>query len=76
MNHLQVKNVPEGLYKRLRDYARTQGCTLREATLTALEHELSRSEWRERMAQRPATKLGISAASLLEQEREQRAQEL
>lgn len=76
MNYLQVKNMPEGLYKRLRNYAQSRGCTLREATLRALEHELSRSEWHERMAGRPATNLGTYAASLLEQEREQRAQEL
>jgi hypothetical protein len=33
-------------------------------------------EWRERLAQRPTTELGLSAASLLEEERQDRASKL
>ena len=44
--------------------------------LIALERELARREWHERLAQRPTTDLGVSAASLLAQERQQREQDL
>jgi hypothetical protein len=37
---------------------------------------MARHEWHERLVQRPATDLGDSAASLLEQERRQRELDL
>ena len=40
-----------------------------EVVLTAVEHELSRHEWCERLTRRPETELAVSAAALLEQER-------
>ena len=76
MANLQVKNIPDTLHQRLRRYAQEHKCTLSEVVLIALERELARCEWRERLAQRPTTDLGVSAASLLEQEREKREQEL
>ena len=33
--------------------------------LTAVERELARWEWQERLAQRPTTNLGVDAATLL-----------
>jgi hypothetical protein len=44
--------------------------------LAAIEREMARYEWHERLSRRPATDLGVSAASLLEQERQQREEEL
>jgi len=76
MPTLQVKNVPEALHQRLRRYAQEHKCTLGDVVLRALERELARYEWHERLAQRPTTDLGDSAASLLEQERQQREQDL
>jgi plasmid stability protein len=76
MANLQVKNVPDILHQRLRRYAQEHKCTLSDVVLSALERELARREWHERFAQRPTTDLGISAASLLEQERQQREREL
>lgn len=76
MANLQVKNVPDTLHQRLRRYAQEHKCTLSDVVLIALERELARCEWHERLAQRPTTDLGISAASLLEQERQQREQDL
>jgi plasmid stability protein len=76
MANLQVKNVPEALHRRLRLYARKHQCTLSEFVLTAIERELARGAFRERLAKRPLTELGVSAASLLEEERRQRDQEL
>jgi hypothetical protein len=76
MATLQVKNVPDILHQRLRRYAQEHKCTLSDIVLIALERELARREWHERLAQRPTTDLGVSAASLLEQERQQREREL
>ena len=45
---------------------------MREVVLTAVERELPRHEWRERLARRPETELAVSAAALLEQERRRR----
>jgi plasmid stability protein len=72
MANLQVKNLPEALHTRLRRYARQRHQTLSDVALAALEREMSRYEWHERLAQRPPTDLGVSAASLLEEERTQR----
>ncbi len=76
MANLQVKNVPDTLHQRLRRYAQEHQCTLSDIVLRALERELAQHEWHERLAQRPTTDLGVSAASLLEQEPQQRAREL
>jgi plasmid stability protein len=76
MANLQVKNVPNTLHQRLRRYAQEHKCTLSEVVLRALERELARREWHERLAQRPTTDLGVSAAVLLEQERQQRERDL
>ena len=43
--------------------------------LGAVERELAREEWRERLAQRPETDLGIDAAALLAEERALRDRE-
>jgi hypothetical protein len=76
MATLQVKYVPDSLHQRLRRYAQEHKCTLGEVVLMALERELARREWHDRLAQRPTTDLGVPAASLLEQEREQRERDL
>ena len=59
-----------------RRYAQDHKCTLSDVVLSALERELARREWHERLAQRPTTDLGASAASLLEQDRQQRERDL
>jgi plasmid stability protein len=76
MANLQVKNIPDTLHQRLRRYAQEHNCTLSDVVLIALERELARREWHERLAQRPTTDLGVSAASLLAQERQQRERDL
>ena len=69
MANLQVKNIPDALHERLRRHARENNCTMSAAVLTAIERELARWEWRERLAQRPRTHLRIGAAALLAEER-------
>jgi plasmid stability protein len=76
MANLQVKNVPDTLHQRLRRYAEKHHRTISDIALEALEREMARSEWHERHSQRPTTDLGDSAASLLEQERRQREEDL
>ena len=72
MANIQVKNIPERLHNRLRRYAREQECTLGEIVLAAIEREVARREWRKRFSGRSLTRLGTTAAELLEQERRQR----
>ena len=69
MANLQVKNIPDALHERLRRHARENNCTISAAVLTAIERELARWEWRERLAERPQTDLGVEAAALLMEER-------
>jgi plasmid stability protein len=74
--NLQVKNIPNDLHQRLRHCAQKHKCTLSDIVLVAIKRELDRREWHERLAKRPSTHLGVSAASLLEEERQQRNEEL
>lgn len=76
MANLQVKNLPEALHERLRNYAQKHHRTVSDVAMEALEREMARHEWKEKLSQRPATDLGDSAASLLEQERQQRERDL
>jgi len=64
MATLHVRNVPDELHERLRRVARNSGRTMRSVVLAAIEKELDRSEWRERMSNRPIADLGIPAARL------------
>jgi len=75
MANLLVKNLPDALHQRLRGYAQKHHRTISDIALAAIEREMARSDWHEMLSQRPATDLGDSAASLLEQERELRARE-
>jgi plasmid stability protein len=76
MANLQVKNRPEALHERLRSFAQKHHRTISDVALEALEREMARQEWKEKLSQRPATDIGDSAASLLEQERQQREKDL
>lgn len=76
MANIQVKNIPEKLHNQLRRYARKQECTLGEIVLEAIEREVARREWHKRFSTRPMTRLSISAAELLKEERRQRGSEL
>lgn len=76
MANLQVKNVPDTLHERLRFYARENRCTISAAVLAAVERELAIWEWREHMARRPATDIGVDAATLIAEERLRHDKEL
>ena len=76
MADLQVRNVPEALHERLRQHARKRNCSMSAAVLEAIERELARWEWRERLASHPTTDLRIDATTLLAEARRQRDTEL
>jgi plasmid stability protein len=75
MVNLQVKNIPESLHQQLRRCAKQRKSTLSEVVLEAVKRELARSAFHERMANCSPVDLGVSAASLLEEERHQSHQE-
>lgn len=74
--NLQVKNVPVRLHDRLRQRARLQNRTIGDLVLAAVERELARQDWLDRLRTRPEVDLGVSAASLVDEERTLRDQEL
>jgi plasmid stability protein len=75
MANLQVKNLPDALLQRLQRYAQKHNRTINDIVVEALEREMTRYEWHDKLSQRSTTDLGDSAASLLEQERQQRERE-
>ncbi len=75
MANLQVKNLPDSLFQRLEHYARKHHRAVSDIAIEALEREMARYEWHDRLSQRTTTDLGDTAASLLEQERWQREHE-
>lgn len=76
MANLQVKDVPEGLHKRLRAYAKRRGRTLRDVVLEAVVRDLERDEFLVRLAKRRPVDLGRGAAETLEEVREERKRSL
>ena len=74
--NIQVKNVPAPLHERLRRRARLQNRTISDFVLASVERELARQDWLDRLRTRPEVDLGISAASLIEQDRRLRNEEL
>ena len=74
--NLQVKNVSPDLHQRLRRHADVHNRTMSDVVLAAIENELARHAWRERHAGRSGVDLGVTAASLLEEERATRHREL
>ena len=72
MANLQVKNMPDALHERLRRYARDSNRTMSAVVLAALERELARREWRDRLDGRPETDLGGPASALLAEARSDR----
>ena len=74
--NLQVKNVPAKLHDRLRQRALLQNRTIGALVLAAVERELARHDWLDRLRTRPEVDLGVSAASLVEEERTLRDREL
>ena len=69
MANLQVRNIPDELYERLREHAGKGNRTIRATVLAAVERELAWAEWERSLAEDPTTDLGIDAATLLAEAR-------
>ena len=69
MSNIQVKDVPEALHRRLRQYAKRHHRTIGDVVLQAVEKELARADFSERLSKRTKTALRQDAASLLAEER-------
>lgn len=70
---IQIRNVPEGVHRRLRMRALEAGMSLSEhllAEVTRISELPTRAEMRERLRSRAAVKLGKPAASLVRRERD------
>ena len=76
MSNLQVKNVPDDLYRKIRRQAKRQGRTIRDLVLEAVRREIAREEFRARLQTRRPVELGRRAADALDEERTARDREL
>lgn len=76
MANLQVKNIPESLHQQLRRCAKRRKSTLSQVVLEAVKREVARSTFQDQLNKRSPVVLGVPAASLLEEERLQRNQEI
>ena len=65
MSNLQVKNVPEGLYTRLKDYAAESNLTISAVVLSAVEKELAKASLIKRLAEHAPVELQTPAAEVL-----------
>lgn len=76
---IQVRNVPDRLHRELKRRARHRGQSLSGYIEEILEREVAlppREEVFERIRRRKPVELGISAADVIRQEREEREQRL
>ncbi len=69
MPNLYVKNMPEDIHERLRNYARAKRLTMSEAVFTAIDNQVARWEFTLRLAQRPKTESVVNAAEIIREER-------
>lgn len=72
MANLQVGNIPDNLYERLRKHARRGNRTISATVLAAVGRELAWSEWESRLARQPTTNFGVAATTSLADEQAQR----
>ena len=73
MANLQVKDVPAGLHKRIRAYAKRRGRTLRDVVLEAVVRDVERDEFLRELEKREPVDLGRPAAETLEEVRRERS---
>jgi len=72
---IQVRNVPDGLHKKLKARAAMQGISLSDLVLKEMEHIAERptlKEMMERLASLPPVKYRRSPAEILREERDNR----
>ncbi|MEM6559900.1 MAG: hypothetical protein AAF605_08965 [Myxococcota bacterium] len=72
MKNLQAKNVSDSLHKKATALASRRGVTLSQVIVEALEHEIARDAFNQRLAKRKQVALRTSPRAALEEEREAR----
>jgi len=75
MGHLQVKNVPDPVYRELQRCARRRGKTIRDVVLEAVRRELALEAFEARLQRRRAVDLSRPAADFLREARAERDRE-
>ena len=76
MASLQVKNVPDALFRKIRRRAAHEGRTIRELVLEAVRAKLARDEFLSRLARRRPVELARPASKTLDEVRAERDREL
>ena len=69
MATLQVKNIPDEMYERLRKLAKDRQTTISATVINAVEREIRSAAWRERWQSRPEIDLGVDGAALVKKAR-------
>ncbi len=76
MASLQVKNVPDALFHKIRRQAALEGKTIRELVLDAIGVKLARDEFHARLRRRRPVVLERGAAELVDEVRRERDREI
>ena len=79
MGHIQIRNVPEDVHRKLKARAAHEGMSLSEYLLRDVVELASRptlEEMVERVRSRPLARTKVSAAELIREAREERGREL
>jgi hypothetical protein len=74
--NLQVKNVPDALFRRIRRLAAQEGQTIRDFVLDAVRAKVAREDFQARLARRTPVQLERSASTILDEARRERDKDL
>ena len=76
MASLQVKNVPDVLFRKIRRQAAQEGQTIREFVLDAIRAKIAREEFHVRLSKRRPVELTRPASAIVDDVRRDRDREL
>ena len=76
MANLQVKNVPDALFRKIRRQARHEGRAIRDFVLEAVRAKLARDEFLVRLSRRRPVELARPVSTTLDEARGERDREL
>jgi len=74
--NLQVKNVPDELYRKIRRQAAQEGRTIRDYVLEAVRAKVAREEFAARLRKRTPVQLARPTGQVLDEARNERDREL
>ena len=69
MATLEIKNLPDEMYERLRQLAKQRNTTISATVINAVEREIRSAAWRQRWQSRPEIDLGVDGATLVQEAR-------